>query len=91
MAQKFLYRSKNDRMITGVLGGLGEYFNIDPIWLRLGFVAIGGYMLGNSGIAMTAFLMVGSYIAATFIIPEKTTNRSNSNSSAKKRTTAKKK
>lgn len=32
---KRLYRSKNDRMIAGVCGGLAEYFNIDPVIVRL--------------------------------------------------------
>jgi phage shock protein C len=33
--QKKLYRSKKDRMIAGVCGGLAEYFNIDPVIVRL--------------------------------------------------------
>lgn len=32
---KKLYRSKKDRMIAGVCGGLAEYFNIDPVIVRL--------------------------------------------------------
>ena len=32
---KRLYRSKKDRMIAGVCGGLAEYFNIDPVIVRL--------------------------------------------------------
>ena len=32
---KRLYRSKKDRMIAGVCGGLAEYFNLDPIVIRL--------------------------------------------------------
>lgn len=35
-----LRRSKTDRMLAGVCGGLGEYFKIDPVWFRLGFVII---------------------------------------------------
>ncbi len=30
METRKLYRSKNNRMIAGVCGGLGDYFNIDP-------------------------------------------------------------
>lgn len=37
---KRLYRSKNERMIAGVCGGLGEYFDIDPVIVRLLFVAL---------------------------------------------------
>jgi phage shock protein C len=33
-----LRRSRNNRMIAGVCGGLGEFFGISPIWFRLGFL-----------------------------------------------------
>mgnify|MGYP000556079925 CR=1 FL=1 len=33
-----LYRSRSDRMIAGVAGGLGEYLNMDPTIVRLLFV-----------------------------------------------------
>jgi phage shock protein C len=32
---KKLYRSRNDRMIAGVCGGLATYFNIDPAIIRV--------------------------------------------------------
>ncbi len=32
---KKLYRSKSDKMIAGVCGGLAEYFNIDPVIVRI--------------------------------------------------------
>ncbi|HZK66441.1 MAG TPA: PspC domain-containing protein [Chloroflexota bacterium] len=35
---KRLYRSSTERMLGGVCGGLGEYFNVDPTLVRLGFV-----------------------------------------------------
>lgn len=35
---KKVYRSRKDRIIAGVAGGLGEYFRIDPIVLRILFV-----------------------------------------------------
>lgn len=41
METKKLYRSKKNRMIAGVCGGLGDYFNIDPTLVRLLFVLIG--------------------------------------------------
>lgn len=42
--QTRLYRSTSDRILGGICGGLGEYFAIDPIWFRIGFVmlALGG-------------------------------------------------
>lgn len=35
---KRLYRSRTDRKITGLLGGLGQYFSIDPALIRLLFI-----------------------------------------------------
>jgi phage shock protein PspC (stress-responsive transcriptional regulator) len=37
---KKLYRSRTDRVILGVCGGLGEYFGIDSLIIRLIFVAL---------------------------------------------------
>ena len=37
---KKLYRSKESRMLCGVCGGVGEYFNIDPTLVRLGMVLL---------------------------------------------------
>jgi phage shock protein C len=38
--QRRLYRSRTDRMIAGVCGGLGEYLSIDPMFIRLFFVLL---------------------------------------------------
>jgi len=35
---KKLYRTRADKMIAGVCGGLGRYFGIDSTWVRLLFV-----------------------------------------------------
>jgi phage shock protein C len=35
---KKLYRSRDDRMIAGVCGGLGKHLNIDPRLLRWAFI-----------------------------------------------------
>lgn len=35
---KRLYRDPLNRVIGGVCSGLGAYFNVDPVWFRLGFV-----------------------------------------------------
>ncbi len=37
---KTLYRTENDKMIGGVCGGLGKYFEIDPTIVRLLFALI---------------------------------------------------
>ncbi len=54
-----LYRSRKNRMLCGVCGGIGEYLNIDPTLVRL--LAV---LLGCSG---TGILV---YIIAAIIIPD---------------------
>ncbi len=36
---RILTRSSDDKMVAGVAGGLGEYFGVDPVLFRVGFVA----------------------------------------------------
>ncbi len=50
MESKRLYRSLTDRKIAGVAGGLGEYFIMDPLLIRLVFVLLllaggGGFLI----------------------------------------------
>jgi phage shock protein C len=37
---KKLYRSKTDRKIAGVAGGIAHYFDLDPTVVRVGFVLL---------------------------------------------------
>lgn len=57
---KRLYRSNKERMFAGVLGGIAEYFRLDPTLVRLGFVA---------GMFISAGTLFFFYIIAIFIIP----------------------
>lgn len=41
MQERRLTRSERDKRLGGVCGGLGEYFGIDPILIRIGFVVAG--------------------------------------------------
>ncbi len=63
MAQKVkkLYRSKKDRMLAGVCGGIGEYLNVDPTIVRLLWVAFS--LMGGAGILL--------YIIMAIIVPER--------------------
>ena len=40
METRRILRSRNERMIAGVAGGLAAYFNIDPLVVRLGFALL---------------------------------------------------
>ena len=57
---KRLYRSRTDRMIGGVCGGIAEYFNVDPTLVRLA-----GVILLFAGIGVPAYLI------AWIIVPER--------------------
>lgn len=60
MTQKKLYRSRNTRMICGVCGGVGDYFNIDATLVRLLFVLL----------ACTWGMGILAYFIAAVIIPD---------------------
>ncbi|WP_122641904.1 PspC domain-containing protein [Luxibacter massiliensis] len=59
MSDKRLYRSRGNRMLCGVCGGIGEYFNVDPTIIRLAFV-----LFGCTGTGIVA------YFIAAVIIPD---------------------
>lgn len=41
MQTKRILRSRTDRIVGGVAGGLAQYLNIDPLYVRIGFVVLG--------------------------------------------------
>ena len=47
MEQKTLRRSRSNRILAGVCGGIGEYFNIDPLVVRILAVIIPGIGWGT--------------------------------------------
>lgn len=61
MNQKKLTKSTSNRMISGVCGGIGEYFNLDATLVRLiwAILTVGGI---GSGLIL--------YIIAAIVIPE---------------------
>ncbi len=58
--EKKLYRSKKDKKICGVCGGVAEYFNIDTTLVRLGVLAL--VLFAGGGLL--------AYIIAAIIMPE---------------------
>jgi phage shock protein C len=59
--ERRLHRSRRDRQLAGVCGGLGEYFEIDSVIWRLGFVAAGFVTAG------AAFLV---YVVLAVLMPQ---------------------
>jgi phage shock protein PspC (stress-responsive transcriptional regulator) len=59
-ATKRLERSRSDRKLAGVCGGLARYFDIHPAVYRVGFVVL--TLLGGAGILI--------YLAAALVMPD---------------------
>jgi len=55
-----LYRSRKDRKLAGVCGGVGEYMNVDPTVVRVLFVVLA--VLGGAGLLI--------YLALWLLVPE---------------------
>jgi phage shock protein PspC (stress-responsive transcriptional regulator) len=60
--EKKIYRSRENKILTGVCGGLAEYFELDVNLVRVLTVVLG---------AMFTFVTVAAYIAAALLFPEK--------------------
>ncbi|MDD3386342.1 MAG: PspC domain-containing protein [Candidatus Pacebacteria bacterium] len=53
---KKLYRSKNEKIIWGVCGGLGEYFQVDPVLMRILFILL--FFAGGAGLFLYIILAI---------------------------------
>jgi len=60
---KRLYKSEDDKMLTGVAGGVAEYYEVDPILVRL----IGIFIALITGIVPMALM----YLIAAIVIPKR--------------------
>jgi phage shock protein C len=56
---KRLYKSRSDKMLNGVCGGIAEYFQVDSTLVRLGFLFL--IFLGGLGLLL--------YVIAMLIVP----------------------
>lgn len=56
-----LNRSRSDRMLAGVCGGVAEYLRVDPTLIRVGFAVL---VIVSAGVALLA------YLAGWLLIPE---------------------
>ena len=60
---KRLYKSNKNKVLAGVIGGVGEYFSIDPVILRIIWillVAFSGFVPG-----------IIAYLIAALIVPKR--------------------
>jgi phage shock protein C len=59
-AQRVVRRSRSERVLAGVCGGVGRYFGVDPVLLRIAFIIL----------ALANGLGVVAYVVAWVAIPE---------------------
>ena len=58
---KRLYRSRADRQLTGVLGGVSEYLGLDPSFMRIVYVIV---------TILTGFVPgIFLYLIMAFVVP----------------------
>ena len=68
--KKRLYKS-NDKLICGVLGGIADYFDIDPTLVRILYAALSVFTAGFPGLTL--------YIICAFVIPVRPDNFNSDN------------
>lgn len=61
---KKLYKSKYNRKLAGVCGGIAEFLNVDPTWIRLAWAVL--VCCAGTGIL--------AYILAALILPDEPDN-----------------
>lgn len=59
---KKIYRSKSQKMISGVCGGIAHYFNIDPTIVRLVWVLVSIFSTAIPGLII--------YLICVIVIPD---------------------
>ena len=60
---KKLYKSNTNIVLSGVIGGVGEYYLLDPVLLRLGYLLL--------TVVTGVFPCIIAYIIASIIVPQK--------------------
>jgi phage shock protein C len=61
-----IYRSRNNKWIRGVCGGIADKLGVSALWVRLGFVAAALIVPGVSLVTMIVL-----YVVLGIILPEK--------------------
>jgi phage shock protein C len=61
--RKRLYRSKENKVFAGILGGIGEYSDIDPVLIRVLYVVFTAFTGFAPGVV--------AYIITLFIVPRR--------------------
>jgi phage shock protein C len=70
--QKRVYRSRQDKIVAGVCGGIAEFYNADPVWIRLLAVLL----------AFASGMGIVLYLVLWIIMPKNPSQKESSDTSA---------
>ncbi len=65
---KRFYRDPEDKWVAGVLGGLGAYIGMDPLWLRIGMIAL---VLASVGSLIPIYILLWILVPKADTAPER--------------------
>lgn len=65
---KKLYKSKDNKVVLGLLGGVGEYFDVDPLVIRIGFVVVA--LLSHLYPAIILYFIISLFIPSHPGVPQ---------------------
>jgi len=66
---KKLFRDEMKKVIGGVCAGLGHYFKIDPVWIRLLFALL---VYGSFGSIILIYIIMWAVVPGSFMLEEQT-------------------
>jgi len=58
--EKRLYKSRDDRILFGLLGGIAKYLDVDPAIVRIAFILV----------ALVQPVFIAGYFLAALVVPE---------------------
>jgi phage shock protein PspC (stress-responsive transcriptional regulator) len=71
--RKRIFRDEDSAMLGGVLSGLANYFQIDKVWLRLGFVL--AVIVGHKFVSGISSGLILAYVVMWIVVPKAKTIR----------------
>ena len=81
METKKLHRSRTDRMVAGVCGGLGRYLGVDPTLIRLAFALLLLFGIGSGLLVYVVMMLIMPMEPEGTTIPVQSTNTDSMNKS----------
>ena len=69
--EKRLFRSRADRLLTGLLGGVADYFGLSSSWVRIGYVLV-AVLTGGIPFVLRRRVLIGAFFYVAMARPVRT-------------------